>query len=54
MFPRKILLRSPIWQEKSYLEAQYGKKNLAKKPNMARKKLLRTARYREKVETENQ
>ena len=42
MFPRKILLRSPIWQ-----------KNLTKKPNMTRKKLLRTARYREKVESEN-
>ena len=28
-------------------------KNLTKKPNMARKKLLRTARYREEVESEN-
>ena len=39
---RKILLRSPIWQEKSNKEAEYGKK-----------RLLRTARYRKKVESEN-
>ena len=38
---------------RSYQESHVSKKNLTKKPNMARKKLLRTARYREKVESEN-
>ena len=47
---------------RSYQESHVSKKNLTKKPNMARKillinpiwheKLLRTARYREKVESE--
>ena len=48
---------------RSYQESHVSKKNLTKKPNMARKillrnpiwqeKSLRTARYREKVESEN-
>ena len=38
---------------RSYQESHVSKKNPTKKPNMARKKLLRTARYREKVESEN-
>ena len=37
---------------RSYQESHVSKKNLTKKPNMA-KKLLRTARYQEKVESEN-
>ena len=36
-----------------YQESLVSKKNLTKKPNMARKKLLRTPLCREKVESEN-